>query len=574
MTLIEGLPPGVIIIVGGLLLPLLRGRLQAAATVVLPALSLAHLLALDPGTSHHLELFGYQLTLVRIDTLSFAFGLIFHLAAILTAVFSLHVRDAVQHVAGMTYVGSAIGAVFAGDLLTLFVYWELTAITSVFLIWASRNERAYRSGMRYLIIQVGSGVLLLGGIVLYWTKHGTLEFNQLIGDDGLLSSAGPGVLLIFFAFGIKAAFPLLHNWLQDAYPNATITGTVFLSAFTTKLAIYVLARGFPGTEVLVPIGVIMTLFPVFFAVIENDLRKVLAYSLNNQLGFMVVGIGIGTAMSLDGTVAHAFCHILYKALLFMSMGALLYRAGTVKASELGGLYKSMPLTTACCIVGAMSISAFPLFSGFVSKSLVMTAAGDTHRPWVFFGLLVASAGVMEHSGIKIPVMGFFGKDRGIRVREAPAHMLVAMGVTAAACIFLGCFPGVLYQLLPSGGVGYQSYTTGHVVSQLQLLLFAVLAFGVLIKTRLYPHEVPSVNLDFDWFYRVAAPRLVDEVTRFVQWARSAASTIAGRFLRFAYGLIYTFHGPHGVFARSWTTGAIAFWAVIGLWGFLALYFWG
>ena len=367
------LPPGIIILVGALALPLLPRSAQAIGALALPAISLAQLLFLSEGVFPGIELAGLSLLQVRVDPLSLAFGYIFHIAAFIAALYALHVRDTVQHVTAMLYVGSAIGAVFAADLITLFIYWEITALASVFLIFASRTQRAYQAGIRYLIVQIGSGVLLLAGILLHYHDSGSLSFDQLIGPDGNLSEASAGVWLIFAAFGIKCAFPLLHNWLQDAYPQATVTGAVFLSAFTTKLAVYALARGFPGTEVLIGIGVVMTLFPIFFAVIENDLRKVLCYSLNNQLGFMVVGIGIGTELALNGAVAHAFVHILYKALLFMSMGAVLYRTGTIRASDLGGLYRSMPWTAAFCIVGAMSISAFPLFSGFVAKSLTMSA---------------------------------------------------------------------------------------------------------------------------------------------------------------------------------------------------------
>ncbi len=570
--MIESIPPGMILIVGALALPFLRGRVQAAWTVVLPVLGLLHLLALGQGTCLEFSFLGYELTVVRIDRLSFAFGLIFHLSAILSAVFALHVRDTTQHVATMMYVGSAIGGVFAGDLITLFVFWEITAITSVFLIWASRTTAAYRAGIRYLVIQVGSGVLLLAGVILYYQATGSLAFDRLIGADGRLATAAPGVLLIFLAFGIKCAFPFLHNWLQDAYPKATITGTVFLSAFTTKLAVYALARGFPGTDILVPIGLAMTLFPVFYAVIENDLRKVLAYSLNNQLGFMVVGVGIGTAMSLDGTVAHAFAHILYKALLFMSMGAILYRVGTVKVSELGGLYKSMPWTTVFCIIGAASISAFPFFSGFVSKSLILTAVADEHQMLVFAGLLVASAGVMEHSGIKIPFFGFFGHDSGLRVKEAPMHMLISMGITAALCIVLGVFPTLLYKLLPGQGSGFHPYTAGHVITQFQLLLFAALAFGVLLKTRIYPPEVPSLNLDFDWTYRRALPAVMRVVMYVGGQAKEVITGVAMSGLKMVSRGIFHLHGPEGVFARTWNTGAIVIWVVIGLGAYLLLYF--
>ena len=572
--MIDALPPGVILILGALLIPLLHKRLQPAVAVALPLLGFAQVLMLEPGVSHQLRLFDYELTMVRVDRLSLVFGYIFCLAAFLSAVYALHVKDTVQHVAAMIYVGSAVGAVFAGDLITLFVYWEITAISSVFLIWTSRTEAAYRSGLRYLVIQVGSGVLLLAGVIVHASSTGSIAFTKLIGDDGLLSTATPGVVLIFLAFGVKSAFPFLHNWLQDAYPNGTVTGTVFLSAFTTKLAIYALARGFPGTEILVPMGVVMTLFPVFYAVIENDLRKVLAYSLNNQLGYMVVGIGIGTALSLNGTTSHAFAHILYKALLFMTMGAVLYRTGTTKATELGGLYKSMPVTTVCCIIAAASISGFPFFSGFVTKSMVISEVEHLHLTWIFLGLLVASAGVMEHSGIKIPFFAFFAHDSGIRVKEAPWNMLVAMIAGAFLCVAIGLYPAPLYEILPFQDVDYEPYTVGHVLTSFQLLIFAILAFAVLVRTGIYPPEKRGVNLDFDWTYRKALPALIGWIARLGGGVGERLHTFTSAQLDRAYRVIYHLTGPKGVFARTWNTGAIAFWAVLGLFGFLLLYFWG
>jgi multicomponent Na+:H+ antiporter subunit D len=347
--------------------------------------------------------------------------------------------------------------------------------------------------MRYLIVQVTSGLLLLAGVVLRGRETGDIGFDFLGLND-------LGTSLIFVAFGIKCAFPLLHNWLQDAYPEATVAGTVFLSAFTTKLAVYALARGFAGTEMLVWIGAAMTAFPIFYAVIENDLRRVLAYSLNNQLGFMVVGIGVGTEMALNGTAAHAFTHIIYKALLFMSMGAVLYRTGTIKGSQLGGLYKSMPYTTIFCIIGAASISAFPLFSGFISKSLIIAAIADPSYVLVWWVLIFASAGVFHHSGIKIPFFAFFAHDSGIRCKEAPMNMLLAMGGAAFLCVALGVYPTPLYGLLPFP-MEYEPYTPTHVITQLQLLLFSALAFAVLKRTGVYPPELRAINLDSDWFYR-------------------------------------------------------------------------
>jgi len=598
--MIDRLPPGSLLIAGALLVPLLRGRLQQAWMLLLTVLSSLHLLVFLPAIQGlgpdelfqvQFELFDYQLTPIRVDRLSLVWGYIFHIAAFISVIYALHVKDRVQHVSGLIYAGAAIGAVFAGDLITLFVYWELTAISSVFLIWASRSERAYGAGMRYLIIQVGSGVLLLSGILFHFRDTGSLAFENFLEGEpswdflGRLIHEGLGLnslgaALIFLAFGIKAAFPLLHNWLPDSYPEATPTGTVFLSAFTTKLAIYALARGFAGAEVLVWIGAIMTAFPIFYAVIENDLRRVLAYSLNSQLGFMVVGIGIGTNLALNGTAAHAFAHTLYKVLLFMSMGAVLMRTGTAKGSDLGGLYKSMPWTTVFCIIGAASISAFPLLSGFVTKSLIMSAAAQEHYTLVWLVLLFASAGVVHYSGIKIPYFTFFAHDSGKRVQEAPLNMLIAMGIAAALCVGIGLLPGALYGILPYSTVivgaapiqmsDYDIYTTTHVITQYQLLLWSALAFTVLMRAGIYPPALRSVNLDTDWTYRKALPAIVNlyysQGRRFRAWAARESLAVLNDFV----SVVRRLHGPQGILSRTCSTGGMVIWAAILLATYLLL----
>ena len=434
--MIASIPPGLIMIVGAVLVPFLPSRVRGAYMLALPLIGIWQLFSLDPGSYGQMSLFGFDLVHVRIDKLSIVFGAIFYIAAILGIVYALHNDDRTEQTAALAYMGAAIGATFAGDLITLFVYWEMTAVTSVFIIWAGKTERSYQAGMRYLIIQVLSGVLLAAGAVVLARETGSFAFD-FIGIESL------GGWLILAAFGIKCAFPLLHNWVQDSYPEASPTGTVFLSAFTTKLAVYALARGYPGTDMLIWIGIFMSAWPIFYAIIENDLRRVLAYSLNNQLGFMVAGVGIGTELAINGAASHAFAHILYKALLLMSMGAVLHRTGTAKGSELGGLYRTMPWTTGFCVVGAAAASAFPLFSGFVTKTMILTAAAAEGHLVPYLVLLFSSAAVFYHSGIKIPYFAFFAHDSGKRPGEAPPNMLVAMGIAAALCIGIGVYPDPL-----------------------------------------------------------------------------------------------------------------------------------
>ena len=557
------LNPAVIFLLAGLFIPFASAGARRYIALAAPVVGLALLMLAGFGDHGQVTLFNLELTTYRLDKLAFVWALIFHIAAFIGALYAFHLKDATQQTAGLFYQGAAIGAVLAGDLLTLFIWWEITAIASVFLIWARKTDRAYNAGMRYLMIQIGSGVILLTGLLIYYHQTGSLAFNHL----GLESFA---TWLIFIAFGIKCAFPLLHNWLQDAYPEATVTGTVILSAFTTKLAVYALARGYAGTEILIWIGAIMTAFPIFFAVIENDLRRVLSYSLNNQLGFMVVGVGIGTEMALNGTAAHAFSHILYKALLFMAMGAVLYRVKTIKASELGGLYKSMPWTTVFCIIGSLSISAFPLFSGFISKSMILTAAAVEHHTIVWLILCLASAGVMDHSGIKIPFFAFFAHDSGKRCEEAPKHMLWAMGLAAFLCIAIGVYPQALYNILPYP-VDYAPYTSAHIITQLQLLMFSALAFVFLFKTGLYPPEVKSVNLDTDWFYRVAAVAVLAPLSRLTGGTTDALFTSLGSMCRQSLQAIDKTIGPKAWLSRSVdSTGMVAL-TMASLLIFLLLY---
>lgn len=557
------LPPFMLYFIAAFLVLVSHGTARKIILLATPIVAALHIwLNIDTGILSTYSILNFELTFMRTDKLSLLFAYLFCLASFISTIFALHVKDTKQEITGLVYAGSALGAVFAGDLITLFIFWELLAISSVVFIWARGTERAIDAGMRYLIFQVMSGVFLLAGALVHYHAAGSLAFDH-IGLEGL---AG---WLIFIAFGIKSAFPFLHTWLTDGYPEATATGTVFLSAFTTKVAVYALARGFAGEEILVYIGVAMACFPIFYAVIENDLRKVLAYSLINQVGFMVTGIGIGTALALNGAVAHAFSDVIFKGLLFMTMGAVLYRVGHINGSNLGGLYKSMPKTTAFCIIGAMSISAFPLFSGFVSKSMVMTALVQEDYSYLWLFMLFASAGVFHHAGIKIPYFAFFAHDSGLRPKEAPTNMLVAMGLAATLCIFIGVQPQYLYSLLP-WEVDYWPYDTTHILAQLQLLFFSALAFVWLNKQGIYPPELRAINLDTEWVYRKFLPVGVHRGLIFLRNARESVMTSATAPIHsvrnsFSQSSIAKYH-----LSESWPTGSMVFWISIILVAYLLL----
>ncbi len=565
----SSVPPFLIFFAAALVVPLLRGmpRVRMAWLVLIPIAGALNAMGIQEGYQLQYEFLGYTLTLVRADRLAMMFGHLFHLGAFIAIVYSLHLKRGehatLQHTSAVIYAGSALGAVFAGDFITLFVFWELLAVSSVFLIWARKTPRATSAGMRYLLVHVVSGVTLLAGAMVHAHATGSLEF-------GPMGLEGPAGWLVLLGFGVKAAFPLLHSWLIDAYPEGTPTGTVFLSAFTTKVAVYALARGYAGTEALIWVGAVMACFPIFYAVIENDLRRTLGYSMINQIGFMVCGIGVGTQLAINGAVSHAFNDVLFKGLLFMSMGAVMHMTGKTKASDLGGLYKTMPWTATLCIIGALSISAVPLFNAFVSKSMIMSALLEEHYNWIWPVMLFASAGVVEHAGIKIPFFAFFAHDSGIRTREPPWNMLAAMAVGAAACLAIGIWPDeLLYGILPHA-VDYEPYTATHILTQLQLLAFAIGAVAAFHLWKIYPAEIPSVNLDADWLYRRAAARVVRVTGGAVGAADAAFRSVVTGSVRRALGAAFRAHGPRGILARTWPAGSMVLWVSILLAAFLLL----
>ena len=589
------LPPFVLFFVGAIVVAFTKGTVRKTVVLAVPLIGLVTLWLgagadVTASGAHNyltLDVLGNTLSPFRADKLSLLFGYLFHIAAFIAFVYALHLGDGtpegsvaadvgeddiignaragLQHVSAMLYAGSALGAVFAGDFITLFIFWELLALTSVFLIWARDSKRSYATGFRYLIIHVVSGVLLLSGAMMLAHQTGSIEFNN-IGLDG--NGAAGWILLI--SFGIKAGFPLAHNWITEAYPESTPTGTVFLSAFTTKVAVYALARGFAGAEPLIFIGTAMTFFPIFFAVLENDLRRVLGYSMINQIGFMVAGIGIGTALAVNGAVAHAFADVIFKGLLFMAMGAVMTMTGRTKGTDLGGLYKTMPITATLCMVGAAAISAFPLFSAFVTKSMIMVAAVEEHHYIVWLFMLFASAGVLEHAGIKIPFFSFFAHDSGIRTKEPPKNMLVAMSIGAVICVLIGVFPSAFYTLLPFE-MDYHPYDLRHVTTQLQLLAFGALGFITLVKSGVYPDEKRAVHVDAEVLYRRLGPWVVrtvgDAVLRVDAYVRASVMEL----VRGALGVMDRSHGQVGPLARSWPSGSMILWVALLLAAYLIFY---
>jgi multicomponent Na+:H+ antiporter subunit D len=553
--------PGLALMAAAVLLAFTRGGLRAAIALAAPLIALALAWSAPEGRLFSTTWLGMELVPFAVDKLSRLFAVIFALMAFAGALFALNQERRLELPAAFLYAGSAIGVALAGDLVTVFVFWEAMAIGSTLVLWSSATPQSYGASLRYLMVHLFGGMLLFAGVAGHVLQTGSAAF-------GAMTLASPWQWLMLGAFLVNAAAWPLSAWLPDAYPEASWSGMVFLSAFTTKTAVYVLLRGFPGAELLVYVGLAMVFYGIVYALLENDMRRILAYSIVNQVGFMVTGIGIGTAMALNGAAAHAFTHILYKALLLMSAGSVLLVTGRRKCTELGGLYRTMPLTTACGIVGALSISAFPLTSGFVSKSMISQAAGDGHLFAVWLLLAAASAGVFLHAGIKFPWFVFFQKDSGLRAPEPPWNMRAAMIFVAALCIGLGVVYEPLYRLLPYP-VDYAPYTGFHVVAQLQLLFFSGLAFFVMLG---WLRRTLTITLDTDWVYRVLFTRLAVRAAQLVSRAMDGAAGLAGRAGRRFGRHVHALVGAQGVFARTWGVGTMALGMMLFLLALLLSYY--
>ena len=557
----DAFPPGLMLIAGALVLAALKGPARQWAVVVLPLAVLAHLWTLPEGPLLSLPFLGHGLTPVEVTPLGRLFATVFLLMAAGGGLFALNQDNRAEIPAAFVYAGGAVGVALSGDLISLFVFWELMAVASTLVLWSEGGRKAADSAGRYVQLHLLGGVVLLIGIIAHVADTGSVAFAAMRPDS-------LGTWAILLGFLINAGAPPFSAWLPDAYPEASWSGMVFLSAFTTKTAVYVLIRGFPGAEILIPVGLWMVFYGIIYALLENDMRRILAYSIVNQVGFMITGIGIGSEMALNGAAAHAFTHIIYKALLLMAAGAVLYRTGKRKCTDLGGLFQSMPVTAVCGIVGALAISSFPWTSGFVSKSMVGQAAADAHMVVAWFCLTAASAGVFLHAGIKFPWFVFFQKDSGLRPADPPWNMKAAMILFAALCVGIGLFPNMLYAMLPYP-VAYEPYTAAHVVEMLQLLGFSGLAFFVLLPMM---KRTLTVTLDTDWLYRRLGVWGVRAVSRVVGGADRAVRGWLERLRVRIMEAMAGMNGPRSLFARTESSGSMTWMTVAVLAGFLAAFY--
>ncbi|MDR2442822.1 MAG: Na(+)/H(+) antiporter subunit D [Deltaproteobacteria bacterium] len=500
MATSEFFHPSLAFLMMAVVLPFLPGNRRWKWLLLLPPLAAIYAAFHNqPGDYFTLNWLGLTLRLGHVDALSQVFAQVFAVMSLAGILYSLHVSDKGQHLAALLYVTGGFGCLLAGDLVTLFVFWELMSIGSTFLVMLNRTRESVLAAFRYFLYHTFGGLLLLAGILLRYHLTGSLDFGAIAQDTATTAD-----YLILAGFCVNAAVVPLHAWLPDAYPRGTVTGAVFMCAYTTKTAVYVLARAFPGWDILAIAGTIMAVYGVIFASMENNARRILSYHIVSQVGYMVAGIGVGTAMTINGASAHAYAHILYKGLLFMGVGAVLYSAGTQKLDELGGLASRLPWVMVFYMVAALSISGMPLFNGFVSKTMTIAGAAEAHRTFVALGLELAAVGTFISVGLKLPYFAFWGgkkPDYQRPLKPIPANMYVGMAFLAALCLAQGLYPHMLYQYLPNPEVAfeYHPWTQWNVLQALMLLGFSGLAFYIM-RHVIEPHK--ALNLDFDWFYRL------------------------------------------------------------------------
>lgn len=520
-TMIGEFPPVLIFWLGAVILPLFPRAVRPWVFLAFPAASLIMVLSLPVGTSLTAEFLRFELHVCEVTRLSRVFGIIFSLIGVIAGIYALHVKQTGQQVAALLYGGGALGVTFAGDYFTLFVGWEVMAVASGYLVWARGSDESYAAGIRYLLVHLFGGSLLLAGIAIHVYSSGSILLQPFQNGDSAAA------WLILAGVALNAALPPLHAWLADSYHRATVTGAIFMSALTTKSAVFVLASLFAGWDILLYVGVMMALYGVVYAVLANDIRQLLAYHIISQVGYMIAGVGIGTTLAINGAAAHAFSHILYKALLFMGAGVVLYTTGRSKLTELGGLYRHQRLVYWLYMIGAFSISGFPLFNGFISKSIIVASAGESHHSVAMLLLILASIGTFLHTGLKLPYWTWHGRDSGVVPSKAPRNMIAAMVGAAFFCTLFGVYPELLYRELPYI-MDYRPYTVFHLVETVQLLTFTFIAFWVY---RISLAGEPYIALDADWFYR--APRefvrtiCVTGVNRFFDVCDAIAFRIPG-----------------------------------------------
>jgi len=553
--------PSVILITGALIIPLLARTLRLIFAALLPLAGLISVWNLDQPIANNW--LGLDVIIMQATKVGVLFATIFLILTFFGIIFSWVGIKKYELTGALLCSAGAVGVCLCGDFISLFIFWELMAISSCLIIFSGDSLKSMQAGMRYINLHILGGVILLAGIIGLHIETGNIALRMLHTETWY-------TWLILSGFLLNAGAPPFSAWVSDAYPEASPWGTVFLSAYTTKTAVFALWVVFPGTFILIPIGIYMIFYGIIYALLENDIRRILTYSIINQVGFMIAAIGIGTELALNGSVAHASAHIIYKGLLLMSAGSVLYVTHKRKCTDLGGLYKGMRTTMICALIGAISISAVPFTSGYISKELITQSSQDLQLMLVWLAFITGSAGVFLHAGIKYPWFVFFQDklDKSESTTDAPANMRIAMIAFSIICILLGVYPDLLYSALPYE-LNFSPYTFDHTIPHMQLLIASGIAFFIMLPLM---KRTLTISLDFDWFYRKFGANLYSQTLRACRNCGQVLRIWSTNSLSRVLANLNHLHGEKGMFNRIAATNIYAVITLLLLVAYLALFY--
>lgn len=427
----------------------------------------------------------------------------FTLVGSLGLLYGLQLSESREQAAALAALASTIGIVFADNFITLFIFWEMLTLSTAGLILFRREPTAFRAGLYFLFFHLAGGLFVLFGILQHYVATGSFA----------LIEPQAGLTLFMIGFGFKTAFLPLHSWLVKGYPAANFPSSVLLAGITTKIGVYAIARILPPHEVIMLMGASMAVFGVIFALLQTNMRRLLSYHIISQVGYMVAGVGLATAHAVDGALLHVINHMLYKALLFMSVGAVLYAVRTEDLQKLTGdnnaesdlngqfIWKSMPLVTIGVIVGALAISGVPPFNGYVSKYLLKNAMYGTGPAEIM--LMLASIGTAA-SFCKLVISGFI-KGRAKIINKIPISSQLAISAAAFFCLLLGIYPQLISSLLPYGTPVNNVYTADGIWGAMRLIIAGILLYlnlAALLKKGI--HLSPALRIEhrvLSFFFR-------------------------------------------------------------------------
>ena len=490
------LHPGIIMIAFGFIVTILPRGFRKPLSIIAPATATWAFFMMTEESSLPYELAPYiKMEFIHLDSLAWTFMLVFCTIAVLNGIYGIGIQHRYECGMSMVYAGSVMGVILAGDCLSLIIFWEISAFASMYVVYCKHDRPSARASFRYILVHAFGGNMLLAGLIIYMFHYGNTlgHLSECIGE--------PCFWLIAIGIGVNAAIPPLHAWLPDAYPESTATGTVYLSSFTTKAAIYLMLRMMSGLTDLVWIGAIVAIYGACMAIMENGIRRLLAYHIISQLGMMIAAAGAGEAIGIDAATAHAFTNILFKGVLMMGAGAVIYATGRSNITELGGLAKKMPVTACCFLISSLAIAGLPGLSGFVSKALIMDAMHEAGYTVPALLLTAGGVGTLLSITLKINYFVFFGPCDDEKVSEVskkvPFSMKLAMILGTAATVAIGVFPQKFYSLMPYATI-VEPYHMGHVLEYVAIFIGGSIPFFLYIR-KMKPHE--EITVDFDWFYR-------------------------------------------------------------------------